>query len=246
MLYRFCISYTGTAYHGWQIQEKVPTVMGTLSDTFEKVFKQPIALAGASRTDTGVHAYGQVVRGKTIVELDPVYLSEMWNRVLPLDIVVRTAQHASDNFHPRMDVLNKTYWYHVFTERPLPWLAPYGFYCPHSIDQNKLEEMLQLCVGTHDFRSFCTGEYSDTIRTITAINLIPLPRYGGFRIVVQGPRFLYLMIRRIVGSALYIAARRNCSATLFYDTFTARNATHHLPTAPAQGLLLRKIQYNTP
>jgi len=169
----------------------------------------------------------------------------VWNRALPPDILIRDVQVVDEAIHPQHAVVAKTYWYHIATERPLPWFARYAWNYQHAIDENKLRACLELCVGTHNFRSFCTGDYVDrsTVRTIHHITLVPLPRYNGIRIVVQGPGFLYLMVRRIVGSALYIASHPKMSVELFQEIFLAHSPAHHLPTAPAHGLMLRKIEY---
>lgn len=243
--YKLLLAYDGTDYAGFQQQDGVPTVSGTLVDAFGRAFEQPVSLVAASRTDAGVHAYGQVARICTPLMAEPHRLREVWSRVLPGNILIRSLEAvAPSEFHPQHNVLNKTYWYHIFTKRPLPFMARYGWYYSRPFDLELLRACLSSCVGTHDFRSFCTGDqYESTVRTITGIQVVPLPRFHAYRIVVQGPSFLYKMVRRIVGSALHVASRSQLRHEDFCDVFHARNPEHYLTTAPAQGLLLRKIVY---
>jgi tRNA pseudouridine38-40 synthase len=247
MRYKLHIAYDGTEYHGWQYQQDIhPTIAGVLERSFTKTFFVPLSLVGASRTDKGVHAYDQVARCTTDLDMDPARMMELWNRVLPSSIVIREMTYTSEGFHPQHNVVAKTYWYHVFFERPLPFLARYGWHVgnPH-LDSEKLRACLTMVQGTHDFRSFCTGnELVDTIRTITNTSLTTLPKFHAYRIAIEGPSFLYRMVRRIVGSAVYVASHPQLSPEDFYKVFTAHNPEHSLPTAPAHGLLLRKIRYN--
>jgi tRNA pseudouridine38-40 synthase len=246
MNYKLRIAYDGTEYHGWQYQQEVSaTIAGHLERSFRRTFHVPLSLVGASRTDAGVHAYDQVARCSTGLSMDPKRVLELWNRTLPSSIVIREMEICPAGFHPQHNVLNKLYWYHVFFERPLPFLARYGWYIgnPH-LDQDKLESCLKMVIGTHDFRSFCTGsELDDTIRTVTSLLVIPVKRFHAYRIAIEGPSFLYRMVRRIVGSAVYIASHPQLSIQDYHDVFISRNPLHTLPTAPAQGLLLRKIRY---
>lgn len=243
-LYKLRIAYDGTEYHGWQVQEHERTIAGMLEQRFLDTFSCPVSIVGASRTDGGVHAYDQVALCRTGLDLDPEQLKVVWNRALPADIMIRSLVRTNMDFHPHHGVVEKTYWYHIFEQRPSPFIARYGWYQSRKIDYQKLEESLQYAVGTHDFRSFCTGEdHASTIRTIHGIDVIALPRYHAIRIVVRGPSFLYRMIRRIVGGAVHVATHRSIDTSYFHEILEARNPLHMLTTAPARGLLLRKIRY---
>ena len=205
-VYKLIVAYDGTAYHGWQLQPDLPTITGLLQSRFHSVFKIPIKITGASRTDAGVHALGQVAAFSLDIEIDPGKLLFAWNNALPHDIVIRSLEVAPDDYHPQRKVIQKTYYYHFFDKRPLPFLARYG-YDAGSIDHDKLHEGLQTFIGTHDFRSFCTGhEQESTIRTIDSIEIKHFSRYGVYRVVVKGPGFLRYQIRRIVGACLDVAA----------------------------------------
>src|SRR4029079_13319538 len=124
--------YDGTDYFGWQIQSSKPTIAGTLQSSFKRVFQQEISIVGASRTDTGVHARGQVASFVSDIVIAPETMRVAWNKVLPPAIMIRSLEVVPDDFHPQRNVVNKTYHYHFFLERPLPQQARYGWYVPYT------------------------------------------------------------------------------------------------------------------
>ena len=241
--YTLIIAYDGTGYKGWQYQPTEKTVEGILRTSFYKVFHSPMSIVSASRTDSGVHALGQVARICTTLNLESQKIKEAWNNSLPPDILIVSLQRSSKDIHPRKNVATKTYWYHFFLKRPLPFSIRFGWFFPYTIKIEDLYDYLQLFVGTHDFRSFCTGyEHLDTIRTIDTINLSYNHEWNAFRITVQGKRFLRHMIRRIIGAAFYVAYKKNKYDYLEY-ILASKNPNHLLPTAPAKGLFLYRIEY---
>jgi tRNA pseudouridine38-40 synthase len=242
--YKLTIAYDGTQYHGWQVQPDATTVAGVLQAQFQKVFGMSITLIGASRTDAGVHAVGQVAMFRTDMRIEAASLKRAWNGGLPSDILIRSLEAVPADFHVQRNVQQKTYWYHIAVQRPLPFFARYCLYYRLPFDVKKFEACLQEFVGTHDFRSFCTGdEQESTVRTVDAIHLEYRPEYQAYRVVVRGPGFLRYMIRRMVGAALHVATYKHFSHADLREIFAAKNPQHCLPTAPAQGLMLRKIIY---
>jgi tRNA pseudouridine38-40 synthase len=126
----------------------------------------------------------------------------------------------------------------------LPFLARYGFFCGN-VNKEKLADGLQLFVGTHDFRSFCTGDEAEsTIRTIDEIELMYFKRWGVHRIAVKGPGFLRYMIRRIVGACLDVASSQK-SINELVIALDAKDPHQHLHVAPAHGLVLHGIRYSS-
>lgn len=241
--YKIIIAYDGTDFCGWQIQPDAPTIADLLQERFKAVFKKDIKIIGASRTDAGVHAVGQVARFYTNINLDTTSMQRAWNNLLPSSVLIRNITHVSEDFHPQAQVLQKTYYYHIFTCRPLPFLARYGWYPKNSFCVDKLKQALSIFVGTHDFRSFCTGyEQESTIRTIDSIEVIYVRKYKVYQISIKGPAFLRYMIRRIVGACILIASS-NRSPQELKAAIDARDPQQALLTAPAHGLMLYKIQY---
>lgn len=241
--YKLTIAYDGTAYNGWQIQPDKITVAGTIQSTFKLVFDRDIKLMGASRTDAGVHALGQIAVFKTDLAITPSKLLQGLHGKLPADIMIRSLEPVSD-FNPRHCVRQKTYYYHFFTAQPLPFVARYGWFYRYPIDFEKLKQALQVFVGTHDFRSFCSGQKDDTIRRIDSIDIEYLGRFKTHRIVVKGPGFLHHMIRRIVGAALEVAASPHLEVNYLEQVLAVKSPLQTLPNAPAQGLMLYKIYYH--
>lgn len=245
--YRLLVAYDGTRYAGWQKQPKLSTVEGMLETTFHKTFNESAALLGASRTDAGVHALGQVVRLRTSLAIDPQKLAFAFNNRLPEDILIRSAKRMHDDYSSHAGVSHKEYHYHIFTERPLPFIARYGWYYPCALSRERFEQALHCFVGEHDFRSFCSVE--DTrehmVRHIQSIQLEYLRRFKAYRIAIVGSAFLRHMIRRLVGAALTVATEgsRYTIEDLHRILYT-KNPHHPLPNAPSKGLLLHRITYH--
>lgn len=243
--YRISVAYDGSNYFGWQAQPKLPTIETTLKKIFSSVFGHSVAILGASRTDAGVHAAGQVARCITTLDLDSVDIMRAWNNALPSDIVIRSMERVID-FHPFYNVDYKIYYYHFFLKRPLPFFQQYGWFFRYSLDINKLNNALRLFVGTHDFRSFCTGNgRENTVRTIDVVSLDYFRKYNAYRITIKGHSFLQHMIRRIVGACLDVASQDNLSLDYLTRALEKKDPKQTLLNAPAKGLLLRKIVYNT-
>lgn len=242
--YKLIISYDGTNYHGWQEQPKLTTICGLLQKRFYTVFQVPARLVGASRTDAGVHALGQVAECKTTLNLDLEKILYAWNNALPPDIVIRTLEKADPDFHPFKHVAFKIYYYHFFLERPLPFVQRYGLFFRHSVNLKKLEACLHIFVGTHDFRSFCKGdEKESTIRTIQSASIEHFKRFNLCRIAIKGPSFLRYMIRRIVGACLEVASHSDLTIDVLQKALGQKDPKQLLPNAPAKGLMLYKIVY---
>lgn len=241
--YRLIIAYDGTEYFGWQAQNHSLAIQQVLQDSFYTVFKKKIVLHGTSRTDAGVHALGQVASFTSDISIDPERMLQAWNTLLPPDIVIRSISLVPPTFNPYRSVKQKIYWYHFFQKRPLPFVQRYGWYYRHPVDQEKLHDCLQVFVGTHDFRSFCTGHdmKDGTIRTIDKAFLTYLSRYAAYRVTIQGERFMRYMVRRIVGACLHVAAHPTLQPDDLQTALLQKNPQQLLPNAPAKGLTLYKI-----
>ncbi len=243
--YKIIVAYDGTNYHGWQMQKNQPTITQALQDTFTKVFGTCISILGASRTDAGVHALGQVASFKTDLIIDTQKMRFAWNNALPKDIKITQLAIASKNFHPFYGVEKKTYHYHIFLNEPSPMVQRYGLHYHFNVDLEKLKQALQVFVGTHDFKSFCAAdvETDNTVRTVDAVSVDFIPEWQAYRISITAERFLRYMIRRLVGAALKVARDDNLSIEDLQKTLAAKNPNNLFPTAAAKGLTLQKIVY---
>jgi len=240
------VAYDGTDYSGWQFQNHCPSVAQVLQKTFKHVFNQEIKIIAASRTDAGVHALGQVLMFNTDLVITPSKLKHAWNNVLPPAVLIRSLEPAKENFHPQRNVVQKTYCYHFFQKRPLPLASRYGYYYRYPVDMEKLQQALNVFIGTYDFRSFCTGdERENTVRRIDEARVYKLSRFSVYRIEIKGPGFLRYMIRRIVGACLEVASSEDKPVSLLSEAIDKKNPEQKLPNAPAHGLLLYKIIYKS-
>ncbi|MCL4361571.1 tRNA pseudouridine(38-40) synthase TruA [Candidatus Dependentiae bacterium] len=245
---KLIISYDGTDYSGWQIQKEAPTISQTLQDKFYEIFGKQVKIVGASRTDAGVHALGQVaclqLEHDFVNRISIDKLKQVWNSGLPKDILIRSMEEVPNDFHPQKNVEQKTYYYHFSQKRLLPFLSRYFFHYRFPLDIEKLKQSSKVFIGTHDFRSFCTGdERENTIRTIDSIELEYFKRFEVYRLVFKGKSFLHHMIRRITGALLEVSSDeyKNCDTLL--KALEDKNPEQNLLNAPAHGLLLRKIIY---
>ena len=228
--YKIVVAYDGTDYHGWQVQPGATTVSQALIDAYSAVFFQKISILGASRTDAGVHALAQVAIVRSPIYVEPNVLRKAWGKAIPTDIVVRDIQVLDRLIHPHDGVIQKVYAYHFFLERPMPFVQRFGWHFRRKVDLDILRASLNIFVGTHDFRSFCTGEdLEDTIRTIDSVDVSYVASWNAYRVEIKGKSFLRYMVRRIVGACLEIASRDQLAINDLVCVLNSKNPCHTLP-----------------
>jgi tRNA pseudouridine38-40 synthase len=243
--YKIIVAYDGTGYAGWIQQPDEPSIVQTLHDSFEHVFGKKIRLLGSSKTDAGVHAMGQVAVFKTDLTIPADKMKWAWNNALPESISIRSLELNND-FYPHAHVKRKTYHYDLFIDRPLPSYARYGHQPFGAVDWDMFQKALQLFEGTHNFAAFYTGnDREDTERTIDEIRLEYLKERRMYRVIVRGKSFLRHMVRRIIGASLAVAQRESVSLDDIQKALHTGQTNCQLPTAPAKGLMLYNIEYNT-
>jgi tRNA pseudouridine38-40 synthase len=248
--YKIIVAYDGTAFHGWQIQPHDQTLSSALQDAWFQFMRERITILGASRTDAGVHALGQVARfGSHFPERIPLeQLRKAWNQHLPPGIYIRSLEPMPRDFHPCGNVLQKTYYYTLFLKKPLPMVERFGWYPDFmpQVDIDKFERALQRYIGTHDFASFCKidqDDKKDTVRTIDSIKLHNIARWGILLVEIKGKSFVRFQIRRMVGYALDIAHRPTMQVEYLDELLKNPNPRQLLVKADAKGLCLRRIVY---
>jgi tRNA pseudouridine38-40 synthase len=248
--YKLVIAYDGYDYHGWQWQPNDITVAGQLEKSFSKVFgKKLLSLVGASRTDAGVHAWGQVARLKIDFVIDADKLKKAWQGALPATIMLREVTQMAGDFDLQEGVVSKTYDYYISTSRMVPFLARYCIAYYPSFDMQLLQKNLNVFLGTHDFRSFCTGDDKEcTVRTIDSISVSYLKRYTLYRVRVKGPGFLRYMVRRVIGASLQTMSMQldnelADAVAVLHAVLQEKDPHQNLKTAPAHALMLRSIEY---
>ena len=179
MKYVLLMSYDGFDYHGWQFQPNRVTIAGTVQRAFESILNTPIRLIGASRTDAGVHALGQVAHFKSEKKIDLYRFFHSINGIIPHDIRLLKVESVPLWFHAQKSALKKIYHYNICLKPVvLPFERNYTYHLRESIDHTLLEQACELFKGTHDFTSFTnssnTGACSkNPVRTIYRVDCIP-------------------------------------------------------------------------
>ena len=241
--YKVTISYRGTAYHGFQIQEDVPTVQGTIEDAIYKLIGERVTINGCSRTDAGVHANEFVFNvslDSTINERGVIY---GLNGVLPPDIAVLSCEIANDDFHARYDCRGKEYVYIIHnSEINSPFYADTAYRSWYPIDAEKLNTACKDFIGTHDFKSFCATACDKEI-TVRTIYDFKVEREGDLvKFTVSGDGFLYNMVRIMVGTLLFINDGK-LAVDSIPEIIRGLDRTRAGKTVPPQGLYLNKVYY---
>ncbi len=255
--YKCLISYVGTQYCGWQVQEKAkppPTIQGELERILKKVMGRPVRVHGAGRTDSGVHADGQVAHWDAPAEKAHYDWRRIFNAQLPRDIAVRHVEAVCPSFHSRFDAKAKTYHYTLWTDKSYvpPRLRPFVWDCG-AVNIEAMRAALPALCGTHDFASLQNvgTPIDDTQRTISAISLesvapsalfVPHSADTLLQLRVTADGFLKQMVRNIVGLLVAIGQDK-CAASDIAMILAAADRRKAPPTAPPQGLSLHKVYY---
>lgn len=245
------IAYDGTGYHGWQIQKNAVTVEAALTEALSELLREPVEVIGASRTDAGVHAMGNVAVFDTETRIPADKIAIALNRFLPEDIRVLKSEETEPGFHPRYCESEKTYEYRIAnTPIQIPVLQRYSYHVYHDLNVEKMRKAAAALVGTHDFSAFCSAgsQVQDKVRTVYEIDIRQNPIAsvnGGREIVlrVRGNGFLYNMVRIIAGTLIEVGIGRRSVASVAEAVETGERGKAG-PTAPAQGLSLLGIEYN--
>ncbi|MCM1089443.1 MAG: tRNA pseudouridine(38-40) synthase TruA [Butyrivibrio sp.] len=240
---RLVVSYDGTAYHGWQVQNNGITIESELNRCLSELLREPIQVIGASRTDAGVHALGNVAVFDTASRMPAEKISYALNQRLPEDIRIQRSEEVDPQWHPRRCESRKTYEYRICrSEFPIPVKRLYSLFTYRSLDVDKMREAAAYLVGEHDFKSFCqTGaQVESTVRTIYELTL----EEQGQDLVVRvcGNGFLYNMVRIIVGTLIEVGEGRRRPDDMA-EVLERRDRKLAGPTAPAHGLFLVKYEW---
>ena len=240
--YRLRIAYDGRDFSGWQIQPTRRTVQGVLQDALAKVVREKAKLDGASRTDAGVHALGQVASFKCALRLEGTALKRRLNHALPPDVVVKSARRVGGTFHARHSARGKLYRYVISCGEPSPLERGCVLGLAARPDVSAMRKALKHLCGRHDFSSFCAagGGVEDKVRQIRRAYLTT--GKGKIRIYFDGNAFLYKMVRNMVGLLLEVG-RGRLKAAAVKEILEARHRRAAAATAPPQGLYLVRVYY---
>jgi tRNA pseudouridine38-40 synthase len=237
------IAYDGTKYCGWQIQPNGITIEEIINRELTVLLKEQITVIGASRTDSGVHALGNVAVFDSETKIPGEKISYALNQRLPKDIVIRESKEVPLDFHPRYCNSTKTYQYKILNTRfPIPTQRLYSHFVYYPLNLDNMIEASKYLIGEHDFKSFCSTrtQVIDTVRTI--YNLSIDKQDDVISITISGNGFLYNMVRIIVGTLIKVGLGVY-PASHVKEILEKLDRTAAGPKAPAEGLLLHHIDY---
>lgn len=241
---KLVVAYDGTNYHGWQVQPGKITVEGVLNETLSELLKEEIAVIGASRTDAGVHARGNVAVFETNTPIPPEKICYALNRYLPWDIRVLSSEEVSADFHPRKAACKKTYEYRILNrDIAIPTERLYSYFVYYDMDIKAMQKAADYLIGEHDFKSFCSvkTQATGTVRTIYRLNV---DKEGDtIKITVTGNGFLYNMVRIIAGTLIEVGRGVKTPEDM-EKILKGLDRKLAGPTAPAHGLTLIGIEYD--
>jgi tRNA pseudouridine38-40 synthase len=241
---RLVVEYDGTNLSGWQRQDNAPTVQQHLEEALAQLLQHPAPVVGASRTDAGVHARGQVASFRTERPIPLHGIRRGLNSILPAQIAVREAAEVPEEFHPRFSATGKHYQYTILArpDRSPRW-RDRAWHHPEPLALDLMREGASALCGEHDFSAFraagCTAK--STLRRVDAIDFT---RDGDLVIVdVRGNAFLRMMVRILVGTLTEVGAGARPPSQVA-EILASRDRTKAGITAPAQGLELVTVRYD--
>ncbi len=240
--YKLTVAYDGTNFSGYQVQKNARTVQGVMNEVSRQIFGEGVTVTGASRTDSGVHANGQVILIKGDKDIADRNMLLAYNTKLDEDIAVLACERVADDWHPRYQDLIKTYSYRIFHGLVLnPRDRKYCHHIHSSLDVEAMRKCAGHLVGKHDFFSYSNlSPVEDTVRTITGLEI---EEEGDFiTIIVKGDGFLYNMIRLIAGTLIDCGFHKRDEEDI-EKSLAVRDRSLTGMTAPAKGLTLEEIKY---
>lgn len=230
--FKFTIEYDGTNYFGWQRQsdnKKFPTIQGTLEKALQKIFNKRITVTASGRTDTGVHALGQVGSFKVSTKIPASNILRALNTYLPEDIVVKDIKQVPLSFNPRFNAKKKWYRYTIL-HRSSVFNRHYAVYYPYEINLRLMRQAGRIMKGRHKM-------------FMRKIHKVDLKKNGEFIYIdIIGEGFLYKMVRRIVGILIDVG-RGKIKMEDVDRLISGYKIGSEIQTAPARGLMLMKVYY---
>ena len=242
---KLTIEYDGTNYRGWQVQGDSPTIQLILEQRIPNAVQHPVQVTGSGRTDSGVHAIGQVANFRTDSAIPAGNLVHAINAYLPRDIAVVNAEDVPEAFHARFSAKGKMYRYTILNrDARSPLLRDRAWHVRAKLDVDRMIAGARFLLGEHDFQAFqsksAETEEMSSVRAITQLDVAP--RDGLIEFTVSANGFLYNMVRAIVGTLVQVGVGR-FEPDDVQRILQSRDRSQAGPTAPARGLCLIEVQY---
>ena len=242
--FKILIEYDGTGYHGWQRQKKDRTLQQEIEQAISTMTVGPITLYGSGRTDSGVHAFGQVANFLCETDLAPEVFLKGLNNLLPDDIVIRDCRLVDRSFHARYDVKSKIYHYQILNRNmPRAIGRQYAWFIRRKLDTAAMRSTIPHIMGSRDFKSF-EGTGSPRAHTTRTIMAAELKEYKDGLLIfqIEADGFLRYMVRNIVGTLVDVGLGKITFAG-FNDILKSKDRSNASATAPAHGLFLMEVKY---
>ena len=240
---RLDLCYDGTRYNGWQRQTSHDnTIQGKIETALSRILGEPIEISASGRTDTGVHARGQVANFRTQSGMDCAALLAELRKYLPEDIGIYSCREVSPRFHARLNALEKTYQYRLWnSEQPCVFERRYVAVMEDRLDLEKMRAAAELLIGTHDFSAFCANKKmkKSTVRTIKSFEIECIE--NEIRFTVTGNGFLHNMVRILVGTLIEVGRGERSMESIPALFGAKREQAGFL--APGKGLCLMEVRY---
>lgn len=240
---KLVLEYDGTDFNGWQVQPGKRTVQGVIEEALKRLTGHNVRIDGSGRTDSGVHALGQVASLQMETTVPPERIALALNPLLPEDVKVLSSEQVPDSFHARFSAQGKTYCYRLLLrDEPSPLTRNRCWRVGKNLDLVAMKDALSLVAGTHDFKAFCSAGSSaaTTTRTIWRADMSMDGEI--LEVTLHGNGFLYNMVRIVVGALVAVGRRQITHEHISEALVTGKRDCLHI-TAPPQGLYLVRVDY---
>ncbi|MDR2982395.1 MAG: tRNA pseudouridine(38-40) synthase TruA [Puniceicoccales bacterium] len=243
------VAYDGTDFFGWQSQAGGNTIQDKLEGRLAEIFRKPVRIHGSGRTDSGVHAIGQVFHFDAVWSHGLATLRRALRTGLPQGILITSVKIGKPNFHARFSTCGKRYTYHVYTGFAPPMETRYAYSMgTRKLDVKAMKRTAKMLVGVHDFTAFSgrNRDSSDKENPVKDLRRLDVRQQGArIRITTEASGYLYKMVRRLAGGLIQVGLGKMTPEELIaYRDARITSAT--VPTAPARGLIMEKVFYKMP
>ena len=235
------LEYDGTNFYGWQVQPGMRTVQGVLEKAIEKLLSKKIKTIGAGRTDTGVHAIGQVANFFINKRYELETIKKALNTYLPQDIFIKNIEEVNTNFHSRFNAKMRTYIYRISKQFSV-FTRNYSWYYKYPLDIQAMNDCCKLLLGEKDLTSFSVTKSKKDNMVMSIKKCIFTERKNEVVFTIKADRFLHKSVRTIVGT-LILVGEGKLSAREFKSIIIAKDRRKAGKTAPPYGLYLKEVKY---
>lgn len=240
---KLTIEYDGSLYYGWQTQPKGITIQSILQTALSKIVNEPVLLTAAGRTDSGVHAFGQVANFKTTSSIPLKNLIQAVNTLLPRDIVVKQANEVNEIFNAQRDAQWRIYQYRILNRSiPSAFEHRYTYFYPHSLNIRSMQIAAKYFLGNHDFSAFNASakQARHSIRTVKKVSI--RRKNDCIIFTIQANGFLHHMVRIIIGTLIDVG-RGKIEPNRIQTILQSKQRKLGGMTVPPQGLFLIEVKY---